>query len=288
MLMEPLPSPPPDDLPPDKPVPIDRWIFGQYNRLLPAKVSLRALAGMVGRTGDAVPLAEAAARIAELATRFGAYLRSLDERFRSHRDDALATAFPEQGAAGQKGQLRYQNHFVGHTVKGRPGGLLVDLKLAVIEFRKNRPWLMPTDPGWDFASLPNPLLDEPVGQRPPARFTEAEVRTLLGYIRSYVPAEVFAYRAVLSLIEQGERTPEALTVLLGRYYAPGRHPLHGSAADLVSTQRTGVIGRAADLGLVQRHRQARHITYLLTDEGRRFLADVGPLEPLKPQQGKRK
>src|SRR5262249_61070129 len=104
MPMAPLPSPPPDDLPPDKPVPISRWIFGQYNRLLPAKVSLRALAGMVGQTGDAVPPAEAAARIPEAAPRFGAYLCSLDERFGSHRDDALATAFPDEGAAGQKRQ----------------------------------------------------------------------------------------------------------------------------------------------------------------------------------------
>jgi hypothetical protein len=241
---------------------------------------------MVGQTGDAVPLAEAAARIAEVATRFGAYLRSLDERFRSHRDDALATAFPEESAARQKGQLRYQNHFVGHTVKGRPGGLLVDLKLAVIEFRKNRPWLLPTSPGWDFASLPNPLLDEPAGQRPPHRFTEAEVRTLLGYIRDFVPAEMFAYRAVLSLIDQGERTPEALTVHLGRYYTPSRD-LRGSATDFISTQRTGVIGRAADLGLVQRHRQARHITYLLTDEGRRFLAEVGSIDVGRPRRGRK-
>src|SRR5436853_1441001 len=134
----------------DEDIPLERWLFGQYNRLLPAKISLRALAGIAMEGRDELQLNSAAPRIAEVATRLGDYLRALDRRFGTHRDDALATAFPESGLEGQKGRVRYQNQFVGHTVKGEQGGLLVGLKLAIIQVHRNKPYILPTLAGWGF------------------------------------------------------------------------------------------------------------------------------------------
>jgi hypothetical protein len=275
----PLPGVVPAEWPPEQRVTVDKWLFGQYNRLLPAKVSLRALAVMAADAGDALPLAEVAPRIADLAARFGAHLRALDRRFLTHRDEALATAFPEEGPEGQKGRLRYQNHFVGHSVNGRPGGLPADLCLADISFRKNRPWLAPTPAGWEFARLASPLLDSPVVSPPAARFAPDEVSFLLDHIRHVVPAEWFAYHVVLSLIAQGERTPNLLTRRVGRYLPSGQSLK--KQRDFVSTQRTGVLGRAADLGLIRRERQARHITYDLTRRGDAFLEEAGLLTKKK-------
>jgi Arc/MetJ-type ribon-helix-helix transcriptional regulator len=269
----PLPGAVPEDLSSEQPITVDHWIFGQYNRLLPAKVSLRALAVMTAESGDAVPLAEAAPRIAELAARFGSRLRDLDRRLGTHRDEALATAFPDEGPEGQKGRLRYENHFVGHTVNGRPGGLPADLRLAAILMRKNRPWVTPTTAGWEFARLPNPLLDGSAAAAPPHRFSDEEADFLLRHIRQAVPAEAFACRVVLSLIAGGDRTPELLTRGLAAYLPPGKNP--NKLKDFLSTQRTGVLGRASDLGLIRRVRQARHISYRLTDRGQAFLGRLG-------------
>src|SRR5438128_7682772 len=111
-------------------VPVERWLFGQYNRIFPVKVSTRTLAVIALEGKDALSLSTVGPRIAEAASQVGEYLRMLDRRFGRHRDDALATAFPSVGLEGEKGRLRYQNHFVGHTVRGEQGGILVGLKLA--------------------------------------------------------------------------------------------------------------------------------------------------------------
>jgi hypothetical protein len=279
-----LPTVPADVLPPDRVVPINRWVFGQYNRLLPAKVSLRAVAVLVAEAGDAVPLADAAARIADAAARFGSYLRALDDKFRLHRDEALATAFPEEGPLGQKGRLRYQNHFVGHVVKHEAGGLPADLKLAAIESRKGRPYILPTAAGWELARLANPLLDGDGAATRPARFSTEETSFLLQHIREKVPAEVLAYRAVLTLIRRGADTPDQVTAGLAPYLPAGWTV--SAEKDFIATQRTGAIARAADLGLVLRQREARRITYQVTPEGNRFLDQVGEAPAGTRRKGK--
>jgi DNA-binding transcriptional ArsR family regulator len=256
-----------------KMIPIERWLFGQYNRLLPAKVSIRVLAVISMEGKDSLALGAVAPKIAEVASVLGDYLRLLDRRFANHRDDAIATAFPDGGVEGQKGRVRYQNHFVGHTVKGEQGGMLVGLKLAVIQVHKNKPYILPTIAGWDFARLANPIFDSPIGQNPP-RLGREEVSFLLQHIKENVPVELFAYRVILSLVSQGENTPELVNQHLVRYITPGKNPQNEQ--DFISTQRNGVLGRMTDLGLVNRERQGTRITYQLTPEGKKFLNEIVP------------
>jgi hypothetical protein len=253
-------------------VPIERWLFGQYNRIFPAKVSIRALAVIALEGKDALTLSTVGPRIAEAASQVGEYLRMLDRRFGHHRDDALATAFPPAGLEGEKGRLRYQNHFVGHTARGEQGGMLVGLKLAMIQIAKNKPHILPTAVGWEFARLANPLLDGPADQ-PKRRLTEDETAFLLEHIKAYVPVEAFAYRVVLSIIDAGHNTPESVNDHLKGFRSPERRT--NPDDDFLATQRNGVLGRMTDLGLVGRERQATRVTYRMTEEGRAFLEKVG-------------
>lgn len=269
-----LPSTFADLFQPGQEVSVERWLFGQYNRLLPAKVSIRALAVIAMEGKNALYLEAAAPRIAEAAAQLGSYLRSLDRRFGHHRDDALATAFPEGGVEGQKGRVRYQNHFVGHTVKGEQGGLLVGLKLAVIQLNKNKPYILPTTAGWELARLPNPLLDGPISESP-VRLSEEETGFLLRHIKEHVAVELFAYRVIVSLISQEKNTPELVNHGIANYLTPGRKL--EDEQDFVSTQKNGVLGRMNDLGLVGRERQGTRISYFLTLEGKKFLDEVGAI-----------
>ena len=271
----PLPEVLPDMFRLDEDIPLERWLFGQYNRLLPAKVSLRALARIAMEGRDELQLESAAPRIAEVATRLGEYLRALDRQFGTHRDDVLATAFPESGLEGQKGRVRYQNQFVGHTVKGEQGGLLVGLKLALIQVHKNKPYILPTLAGWGFARIRNSILDDLIGtDSPPARLSEEDILFLVQHIKQHVPVERFAYWATLSHIAHGRNTPDQVNDGLARYLSKGKKI--DDEQDFVSTQRSGVIGRMTDLGLVNRQREGTRITYHLTPRGKEFLEDVRP------------
>jgi hypothetical protein len=259
-------------------IPVNRWLFGQYNRLLPAKVSIRALAIISLEGKDSLGLATVAPRIAEIASIMSNYLQFLDKRFANHRDDALATAFPVGGAEGQKGRVRYQNHFVGHTVKGEQGGMLVGMKLAVVQVHKNKPHIFPTIAGWEFARLRNPILDTPANQNP-HRLSEEEIAFLLKHIKENVPVELFAYRVILSLISKGDNTPELVNQNLAEYITPERNP--ENEQDFMATQRNGAIGRMIDVGLVGRERQGTRVIYYLTPEGKKFLDGISAISTTK-------
>ena len=261
---------------PNQRVLLDQWLFGQYNRLLPAKVSIRALCAFACAEGrDSLWLEPVSARIAEAAATFGVYLRKLDEKFSTHRDDALSTAFPEAGADGQKGRVRYQNHFVGHMVKAQPGGLLVGLKLATIQVAKNKACILPTKAGWELAVLENPILDAgPVNTL--QRFSGVERDFLLRHIRETVPVEAFAYSAILELLSRGIDSPEAMNRELMKLLSPRRE--RPETKEFVNTQRSGALGRMTDVGLIAHERSGRNIRRVITDQGRSFLQQVSQLK----------
>lgn len=246
-------------------VPLDRWILGQYNRLLPAKVSCRVLAHL--SPPPLVAIESTAAAVAEQAKRFAEQLRTFDARQRLDRDEAFSTAFPT-GDADHKSLLRYANQFVGSMSKTvRLSGLLVDLKLITLT-KDREPLLALTEIGWEFAAIPNPVIDE----FPPAdtrRFSTEEVALLTRHIIKAVPVEDFAYRAILAAISTGASTPESLDAALQRFISSEKRE-HLSQAFLAS-QRSGVISRMADLGLVRRERDGVRVTYCLQEEGRAYL-----------------
>jgi hypothetical protein len=259
----------------DDVVPIDRWLLGHYNRMLPAKVSSRLLAVLSGGGKQALFLDEIAPRLSELAAWVGEHLRTLDERMQLHRDHALSIAFPEPGERGAKGRLRYQSHFVGQMVKGEQKGMLAGLKLVAMEVKRNRPLILLTPAGWEFARLENPVLDGGDVDRPQS-FSSQEIDYLLRHICEHVPAERFAYRLILSLISNGKNVPDAINKALGQYTGAGRSV--GDMDTFLSTHRGGVLGRAKDLQLIERERLGTSFRYHLSDRGAEFLDTVGKME----------
>jgi hypothetical protein len=248
-------------------VPISRWLFGQYNKLLPAKASCRALAHLLMADPDGAPLSTAAAQIADAAAHLGDYLTELDEAGRVTRDEALATAFPKSGQRGDKSRVRFATHFVaGLSSHGQLSGLPVGLKL-INRTSHREPRIKLTDAGWMFALLRNPVLDatEP---RKAAKFSDDECLFLLERIAASVPAEDFAYRAVLRGIDQGANTPETIDAFLVRHYPAGADRL---TKEFVATQRSGVVSRMIDLGMLARARDGVRVSYVVSERGHAYL-----------------
>ncbi len=247
-------------------IPLERWIFGQYNRLLPAKASCRALARLLLNQPTGVPLEEAAEQIAESAAVLGDFLTHHDEQNNITRDDALSTAFPSTGENSDKSRLRYANQFVASVNKeGQLSGLPIGLKLISGRGRKN-PRLILTDIGWQFATMSNPIFDN-LQETPTQKFTEEESEFLLGHIAQSVPVEDFAYCATLKVILSGSNTPDAVDEAL-QQQVPADRTLSKS---FLSSQRSGAISRMTDLGLVERVRDGVRVSYIVTDAGKEYV-----------------
>lgn len=247
---------------------LDRWLFGQYNKLLPAKANCRALARLAAEHPDGEPLEETAPRIAEVAALLGDWLADHDRRHQIGRDDALATAFPRSGPDAEKSRARYANQFVGSVnSQGVLSGLLRDYRLAGLA-PGNDPRLLPTKQGVNLAQLANPILDG-CQREPTQRFSAEETKFLLEHIRSFVPVEAFAFRTLLRAIADAADTPDKLDEAL-RVFVPIDSNRSLSPSFLTS-QRSGALSRMADLDLIARVRKGVKVSYAITEQGQIFI-----------------
>lgn len=249
------------------------WIFGQLNRLLPAKAACRALANLSLRNGPAVPIS-VASEIAETAASLGDVLRQHDNAMSVPRDDRFATAFPTEGPEGEKGRLRFATQFVAYADgQGELAGLPAELQLiAPAAGQEGDTGVSLTSAGWELALLPNPALDATASAI--TRLGVEERDFLRRHIAGFVPHELDAYCTLLQAIVNGSNTPTALDTVAGTTVLP--HVLERLSASYLSTQRSGAISRMSDLNLVRRERSGSRVLYRATDSGQSFLLQHCP------------
>ncbi len=281
-----LPSTPPNELaelPADvwsgdeELIPLDRWVLGQFNRLLPAKANARALAHLFLKNPNGLNINEAASAIARAAVSLGDFLVRLDSQHENtRRDNALATAFPTSSAKGEKGQARYASQFVAYqNTRGELSGLMIDLKLINVVRNRKETRIVPTKLAWEFAMLRNPVLDGNADESA-EKFSADERRFLLDHILRSVPVESFAYRAILEAVREGEDTPEKIDAALKQFLTEER--ARALSTSFVSSQRSGAVSRMSDLGLIERQRNGVRVSYALTDEGLEFISRAARLQ----------
>jgi hypothetical protein len=251
-------------------VPVDKWVFGQYNRLLPAKASCRALAHLTQDDAAGLDVEETATMIGKEAWELGEYLARLDIQYGIPRDESLATAFPSSDRDAHKGCLRFANQFVaGVTKNAQLWGLLYELKLINSSDRENHKMKL-TEPGWELGTFWNAVLDHP-GDGPPEKFTHEEIDFLLAHIRSSVKGEDEAYRLILRLVSHGANSPRELDKELKEFVSSDPNkPIKDS---FISTQRSGAVSRMADLGLLVRKRDGVKVQYLVSERGQQYIAE---------------
>jgi hypothetical protein len=253
---------------PDQNVPVEKWIFGQQNRVLPAKINARLFLGLIAEHGSEVELFEAANKISTHAANVFEFLSGLDKRFGHGKDDLLSTGFPEPGS--EKATSRYANHFAAYeSTQGNLTGMLIQWKLVGVKRVKNKTYLLPTQACLDFAALANPLLDQPVTAKPSEKFSPDEVSWAVEHIRKHVPVEDSAFTTILNGLKEGFTSPDAID---GFVRQNAREKMDVSPA-FISTQRSGAFSRMADLNLVRRQREGTKVAYEITELGNKWLKD---------------
>src|SRR6266542_1441347 len=190
-----------------------QWLFGQYNKLLPVKATLRALLNLRGHDGNGLPVADAVRKISSEASILGDYFEKLDVQHGTPRENALATAFPTATGSGSAGQSRFSNQFViSVNADGTATGVPIALRLVRYSDGKT-PRLNLWRQGAAFGLLENPVLDRAFGGEQ-EKFSSAEVSFLVSHILTYVPEERVAFKSVLSGLSQGATAPKQLDAFL--------------------------------------------------------------------------
>lgn len=247
-------------------VPVERWVFGQQNRLLPLKVNSRLLIAYAESNGDAMALSKLAERISVGAANVYLYLAALDQRLGHKKDEMLATAFPAPDS--DKSRQRYADHFVAvERTTGELSGLLLEWKLATVVRKKTKAYLFPTDAGAAWANLSNPLLDVDVTTNP-VKFSESEIDWALCHVAQHVPAECYAFKTLLIGIQAGADDPTKLDAYLRKVEVViGKD----TSSEFVATQRSGALSRMADLELIRRIRNGVRVTYAASERATAWL-----------------
>lgn len=248
--------------------PVNHWIFGMYNRLLPAKANCRALARKLGEFGwKGIPIKDqiedVAYNIAEQAAKLGDYLRKHDKFNNLKRDDGLSTAFPGTSRKDEKSRIRYANQFIARIDKSlNISGLLIDFRL-IAKSNSSNPALHLTGPGFELAKQKNPVLDG-TQEKATDKLSTEEEEFLINHICNYVPVEASAYYTLLKILSSGSKSPNEIDDMLKDSYE-GNDP-ENTMMGRIATHRAGAISRMIDLGIINRNRNGTRLSYSMTDK----------------------
>jgi len=241
------------------------WLFGQVNRILPVKFGLRILMALLQGKGQWIPLDWFHQRAADEARKFGKSLEQQDQAHGRSRSDKFSVGFPIGKLS--KSLQRYTSQFLGYQQPstGFVIGALPTLYLAVIsEETKGSRSIGITEGGLSFGLLPNPALDEERAER---SMSEDEARQYVRHVCRYAPGEVDALRTILQLIAEGHDRPDAMAAQVRRVF-----PKWTEAQ--ATTNRSGALGRAWDLDLIDKRREGPRVRYALSELGRQSLEEL--------------
>lgn len=247
----------------------DGPLWGQYNRIFPVKLVVRAIANggttqtALNGEGAWIELHPLADHIADAARALGSEIQRYDDQRGRGRGEKLSTGLPV-GDDEERSKDRFETHFVGRAegtgdLTGAPPHLLfVDIRNA-----DGAQEIGLTEAGREFATLQSPLLDGSANADHALSASEREF--YLDHVHEELPAEHQAMVTVAKAIRDGDDRPAELTnrvAFLNTEWSESQG----------QTIRSGLTSRMYELGLVDRTRVSqRGIAYELTDEGVRFL-----------------
>ncbi|TKJ28274.1 MAG: hypothetical protein CEE40_11930 [Chloroflexi bacterium B3_Chlor] len=247
------------------PGPVEQWPWGQINKLLPVKFTVRLLANQLSDAEPVVPLDHFKLEAAQRARSFGLWLAGNDKKYGRRRDERLSAGFPI-GRVPETSLNRYATHFVGHERKNDKAlfGALFELKLGNAEVVGTKLSVGLTEAGVQFATIPNPVLDN---SDLSSSLGNDEIGFYLEHIRARVPGEAYAFELILGLLAEGVNGREGLNERVRN-----RVGLDWTDA-VVNMQRTGTMARMYELGLIEKTRDGLRVKYGITDRGMSWLTN---------------
>jgi hypothetical protein len=234
------------------PDPSTEGLFVLTNRFGPMKVAARVLANM--GAGETRPdLDEFQVAAAAAARALGVRLREADEAEGRSGSQRRWVAFPI-GADERAARDRFAFSFTLEGGNGSVAGPMATLGLANL----HRGCAALTELGWRLAVAPSPLLGEVNG----LRFSPEESAIMREAVRR-APRELELVEEFLSLVREAEGRQTAIDALLARRHSEW-------TSDLVTAHRSAMLGRLADLNVLEVSGRGPSATITLLEAAREF------------------
>ena len=250
-------------------------LWGQINRLLPAKAMLRVLLNAQSKNGGAsVPFELFRTECARSARNLAILLRREDFSQGRLRDTHLSAGLPwnpkESSALN-----RFKHHTVGYVrkdgVKIGAGFALRFVNLVetdVLDERRGRMTKRSaiglTQSGLNWATIKNPVLDGKKFMGDP--FSEEETRFYAEQLRDHAVGEGLAVKRMIGWILAGKRDPKSLDASLRMSYRDA-FKNRSFTPTVVATMRSGILSRMREMGMILSVRSGRRVRYEVTPLG---------------------
>lgn len=242
-------------------------LWGQVNRLAPAKFVLRSLLNFQTKSEEnSVDLSRFGADIAEKASKFRIFAKRKDKVDRV-RGEYLYVGFPRKTPSSQQ---RFLNYYVGKApLQKWTDSIIVGLSMAnIVETEEGSRVIGLTKEGLEFAVMQSPLIDKFLIKKRQieSAFSFEEVEFLARQIKKHRPGELDFMKFTLDSIKNGNDTPTKLRVkIFGFLQMKG---LEIKLSDKVANaMQVGVIGRLVEMGLIKIEKKALKSRYLCTERG---------------------
>lgn len=239
------------------------WLWGQIDKILPIKIGLRVLYSIMG-TEQRRDLEEFREKATGIAAWFGSEIRKYENNTKKTRNEKISVGLPK--GEEFKSKLRYKSQFLAYMRKdGRLDGAMPFLRFVnLTKDEKGKILIGLTEAGSNFAKLENPVIDHhDYGKS----FNESEIDFYMEHISREIMGEKSAVKWLLSKLISGVTEREAMNEELKRDFGQ----IWNTSDKVINTQRSGLIGRMFELGLVNKEKTGIRVKYFITLRGEFYL-----------------
>jgi hypothetical protein len=242
-------------------------LWGQVNRLAPAKFVLRSLLNYQTKSEESsVDLSRFGADAAGKASKFRIFAKRNDKVDRV-RGEYLHVGFPRKTPSSQQ---RFLNYYVGKApLQKWTDSIIVGLSMAnIVETEEGSRVIGLTKEGLEFAVMQSPLIDQFLIKKSQIEnpFSFEEVEFLLRQIKKHRPGELDFMKFTIDAIKKGDDTPTKLKIKIFGFLQ-----MRGLEVKLTekvaNTMQVGMIGRLVEMGLIKIEKKALKSRYLSTKSG---------------------
>jgi Arc/MetJ-type ribon-helix-helix transcriptional regulator len=239
------------------------WLWGQTDKILPIKIGLRVLYSIMG-TEQWEDLEEFREKATNIAAWFGSVIRNYEDNTNKVRNERISAGLPK--GEKFKSKLRYKSQFLAYMRKdNKLDGAMPFLKFVnLMKDERGKILIGLTKAGLNFAKLENPVIDHYDFKK---SFNDKEIEFYMEHISSDVKGENSAIKWLLTKVVNGITEREAMNnevkIEFGQTW---------NASDkVINTQRSGLIGRMFELGLVNKEKTGIRVKFSITPSGEFYL-----------------